>query len=99
MKASLLCSVTLFASAAFAFPANLFTNDISDAQLAQINELVANITQNLAKPQTANVKRQFDADAQRVDTTGEHAYVRYPFRREEDTMTTNASDVASTWSQ
>ncbi|KAH7411947.1 hypothetical protein DE146DRAFT_259165 [Phaeosphaeria sp. MPI-PUGE-AT-0046c] len=74
MKASLLCSATLFGSAALAFPANLFTNDISDETLAQINALVANITDNLAKPQTTNVKRQFDADAQRVDTTGEHAY-------------------------
>jgi hypothetical protein len=75
MKASLLYSATLFASAAFAFPRNLFKNDISDETLAQITELAANITQTLAKPQIANTKRQFDADAQRVDTTGDHAYV------------------------
>lgn len=75
MKSSLLYSATLFASAAFAFPSNLFKNDISDETLAQITELAANITQTLAKPQIANTKRQFDADAQRVDTTGDHAYV------------------------
>lgn len=76
MKTSLFFSATLLASSAFAFPAHLLHNDISDETLAQINALVANITENLAKPELANVKRQFDADAQRIDITGDHAWVR-----------------------
>jgi hypothetical protein len=78
MKASLLCSATIFSLAAFAFPTNLLNNDINDDALAEITELAAKITKE------AETKRQlgsgilppgFDADAQRVSTAGEHRYV------------------------
>jgi hypothetical protein len=81
MKASILCSVALFSWAAFAFPANLLNNfpaDLSDEALAEVTELAAKITREV------ETKRQlgasilppgFDADAQRISTTGDHRYV------------------------
>jgi hypothetical protein len=76
MKVSLFCSTTLFSLAAFAFPANLLKGDISDEALAEITELAAKITRDAeAKQQFGHVKRAFDADAQRVSTTGDHRYV------------------------
>jgi hypothetical protein len=78
MRASLLCSATIFSLAAFAFPTNLLNNDLSDDALAEITELAAKITKE------AETKRQlgsailppgFDADAQLVSNTGEHRYV------------------------
>ena len=77
MKASLLFS-TLFTLRAFAFPSALLKGDISSAELQKITELAEKIS-------TASRKRQlglnildlgFDAETQRVDTTGEHEYVR-----------------------
>jgi hypothetical protein len=77
MKASLLCSATLFSLATFAFPANLIKNDISEDTLAELTSLAAKITQDFeTKQQQGNVKRAFDAKAQRISTTGDHAYVR-----------------------
>ena len=81
MKASILCGATLFSLATFAFPANLLDNldkDISAEQLAEITELAAKISNEV------QTKRQlgasilppgFDAKAQRISTTGDHAYV------------------------
>lgn len=78
MKFSTLCSVSLFAVSAFAFPANLLNNDISDETLAEITGLVEKVKRE------ADVKRQlgvgiikpgFDANAQRISTSGEHRYV------------------------
>jgi len=86
MKASILCA-TLFSSAVLAFPANLLNNlpaDLSDEGLAEITELAAKITRavedmpaNLAKRQlgASILPPGFDADAQRISTTGEHRYV------------------------
>jgi hypothetical protein len=80
MKVSVLYSVSLFVSAALAFPANLLNGDISDETLAEINGLVAKIKRE------AETKRQlglgvlkpgFDADAQRISTTGDHRYVSF----------------------
>jgi hypothetical protein len=77
MKASFLCSATLFSLATFAFPANLLSNDISEDTLVQITALAAKITRDLeTKQDTGNVKRGFNADAQRISTTGEYRYVR-----------------------
>ena len=78
MKFSTLCSASLFAASAFAFPANLLNKDISDETLAEITGLVEKIKRE------ADVKRQlgtgvfkpgFDANAQRISTSGEHRYV------------------------
>jgi hypothetical protein len=78
MKASLLCSATLFSLATFAFPANLLSNDISDDTLADIAVLVAKIKRAAEeRPDASNVKRGFNADAQRISTTGDHQYVRH----------------------
>jgi hypothetical protein len=82
MKISLFCSATLFSLATFAFPANLLKGDISDEALAEITELAAKIRRDAeAKQQSGNVKRAFDADAQRVSTTGDHRYVCPPCRK------------------
>ncbi|KAH5199459.1 hypothetical protein HBI46_227220 [Parastagonospora nodorum] len=76
MKVSVLCSATLFSLATFAFPANLLNKDISEDTLAEITALAAKITRDAeAKKNGANVKRGFNADAQRVSTTGEHKYI------------------------
>jgi hypothetical protein len=84
MKASIVCSATLFSLGAFAFPANLLNNlpaDLSDEGLAEITELAAKISREVEAMET---KRQlgasilppgFDADAQRISITGEHRYV------------------------
>ncbi|KAH3905278.1 hypothetical protein HBI56_209750 [Parastagonospora nodorum] len=76
MKVSVLCSAALFSLATFAFPANLLNKDISEDALAEIAALAAKITRDAeAKQNGANVKRGFNADAQRVSTTGEHKYI------------------------
>jgi hypothetical protein len=87
MKASIVCSATLFSWAAFAFPANLLNNlpaDLSDEGLAEITELAAKITRAVEEMPANLAKRQlgasilppgFDADAQRISITGEHRYV------------------------
>ncbi|KAF7454776.1 hypothetical protein A1F99_020340 [Pyrenophora tritici-repentis] len=85
MKLSLLCSATLFTLATYAFPANLLNNDLSAEALAEITEIAAKITRE------AETKRQlgasilppgFDADAQRISTTGKWRYVRGSIGRE-----------------
>jgi hypothetical protein len=77
MRASLICSATLFPLASFAFPANLLSGDISEDALAEITALAAKIHRDTeVKRDFSNVKRAFNADAQRVSTTGKHAYVR-----------------------
>ncbi|CAN9081888.1 unnamed protein product [Alternaria alternata] len=76
MKASLLCSATLFSLATFAFPANLLSNDISDDTLADIAVLAAKIKRAAEeRPDASNVKRGFNADAQRISTSGDHQYI------------------------
>jgi hypothetical protein len=77
MKTSLFWSASLFASA-FAFPASLLNKDISDDQLAEITALAAKVKAEIQSNETrGNVKRLgFNADAQRVDTTGQWEYVR-----------------------
>ena len=76
MKVSLICSATLFPLITFAFPANLLKNDIGEGALAEITDLVAKITRAAEmKRQSGLGKRAFDADAQRVSTTGQHVYV------------------------
>ncbi|EMD94579.1 hypothetical protein COCC4DRAFT_66246 [Bipolaris maydis ATCC 48331] len=82
MKTSILYTASLCITAAVAFPANLLNNgDISSETLAEINSIVARIEREAA---AASEKRQlgfglvkpgFDADAQRVDTTGAHQYI------------------------
>lgn len=80
MKASILSSVTLFALATFAFPANLLKGDISEATLAEITSLTEKITRDLEiKRQGGHVKRAFSAEAQRISTTGDHRYVCIQF--------------------
>jgi hypothetical protein len=76
MKVSLVCSATLFSLATLAFPANLLKGDISDATLAEITALTEKITRDLeTKQQGGHVKRAFNAEAQRLSTTGDHKYV------------------------
>jgi hypothetical protein len=77
MKASFLYSATLFSLATFAFPTNLLNKDISEDTLAEITALASKITREAETNRRAsNVKRGFNADAQRVSTTGDHKYVR-----------------------
>ncbi|CAI6339849.1 unnamed protein product [Periconia digitata] len=77
MRVSVLCSATLFSWATFAFPANLLNGDISEATLAEITSLTQKITRDLeAQRQGSHVKRSFNAEAQRIDTTGEHRYIK-----------------------
>lgn len=76
MKVSVLCGATLFSLATFAFPASMLKGDISDATLAEITALTERIARDLeSKRSGAHVKRAFDAEAQRISTTGDHKYV------------------------
>jgi hypothetical protein len=77
MMKTLLLFSTFFALQAFAFPSALLRYDLSSVELQRITELADKIA-------TASRKRQagldilnvgFDADAQKVDTSGEHEYV------------------------
>ena len=81
MKLSLLYSATLLCTATFAFPASLLNGDMSPEQLAQISSLAERISR---EAHTQKTKRQaglgllkpgFDAEKQRVSTTGAHRYV------------------------
>ena len=76
MKSSFIFS-TLFCLQALAFPASLLNGDISAAELQKITDLAEKIAHQSKKRQAGldilNVG--FDAGAQRVDTTGNHAYV------------------------
>lgn len=77
MRASLICSATLFSLASFAFPANFLKEDISEDMLTEITALATKIYREAeVERDFGNVKRAFNADAQRVSTTGNHAYVR-----------------------
>ena len=50
--------------------------DISDATLAEITALTERIARDLESRRSgAHVKRAFDAEAQRISTTGDHRYV------------------------
>ncbi|CAN9092107.1 unnamed protein product [Alternaria alternata] len=76
MKVSVLCGATLFSLATFAFPASMLKGDISDATLAEITALTERIARDLESRRSgAHVKRAFDAEAQRISTTGDHKYV------------------------
>ncbi|CAN9232564.1 unnamed protein product [Alternaria alternata] len=76
MKFSVLCGATLFSLATFAFPASMLKGDISDATLAEITALTERIARDLeSKRSGAHVKRAFDAEAQRISTTGDHKYI------------------------
>lgn len=76
MKASLLFT-TLFSLQALAFPAALLNGDISADELAKITKLADKIASESRKRQNGLniVNVGFDAKAQKVDTTGSHAYV------------------------
>lgn len=79
MKVSVLCSVTLFSLATFAFPASMLKGDISKTTLAEITALTERISRDLeSKRSGAHVKRAFNAEAQRISTTGDHKYVSSP---------------------
>lgn len=84
MRASTICSATLFSLVSFAFPANF--QDISEDSLAEITALAAKISREVEVKRNVG-KRAFDADAQRVSTTGEHAYVRSPMISHETSLT------------
>jgi hypothetical protein len=81
MKASILCDVVFFSWVAFAFPANLLNNlpaDLSDEALAEVTELAAKITREVETKRQLGASilpPSFDADAQRISTTGDHRYV------------------------
>ncbi|CAN9089997.1 unnamed protein product [Alternaria alternata] len=76
MKVSVLCGAILFSLATFAFPASMLKGDISDATLAEITALTERIARDLeSKRSGAHVKRAFDAEAQRISTTGDHKYI------------------------
>ncbi|PVH93262.1 Cloroperoxidase [Periconia macrospinosa] len=72
MRVSLICSATLFPLACFAFPA--IKREISEDTLAQYAALAAKISREV-EVKRGPTRRAFDADAQRISTTGEHAYV------------------------
>jgi hypothetical protein len=76
MKASLFLS-TVFAFQAFAFPAALLNGGLSAEDLAKITELALNISAQHEKRQLGLgiFEPGFDAKAQKIETTGTHAYV------------------------
>jgi hypothetical protein len=77
MRASLICSVALSPLASFAFPSNLLRGDISEEALAEITALATKIQRDTEEKRSfSKGKRAFNADAQRISTTGKHAYVR-----------------------
>ncbi|KAF3003438.1 hypothetical protein E8E13_001966 [Curvularia kusanoi] len=65
-------SATLFSLAAFAFPSNF--KDISEDTLAELTELAARISRE-SEVKLDSTKRALNSDAQRIDTTGDHAYI------------------------
>ncbi|EUC31640.1 hypothetical protein COCCADRAFT_6478 [Bipolaris zeicola 26-R-13] len=76
MKASVLCSATLFSLATFAFPASMLKGDISRTTLVEITALTERISRDLeSKRSGAHVKRAFNAEAQRISTSGDHRYI------------------------
>jgi hypothetical protein len=84
MKASLLCSATLFSISVFAFPTSLINGDLSEDAFAEISALVAKITREVeTKRQLGIIKPGFNADAQRISNTGKYQYVCGPIEVEE----------------
>jgi hypothetical protein len=78
MRISIICSAILFSLPCFSFPANL--RDISEETLAEYTALAAKISSQLEVKRDPS-KRAF-SEAQRISTTGEHAYVcRLPNHR------------------
>jgi hypothetical protein len=85
MKTSTLTSVVLFSLATFAFPSNLLKNDAllnTDAfldkdALLEIDALVAKIRRESKTKRQLDLisKPGFDANAQRVSTSGKHQYI------------------------
>ena len=73
MRASLICSATFFALGCFSFPT--FQRDISEETLAEYAALAAKISREAGVKRDSS-KRAFNSDAQRISTTGVHAYVR-----------------------
>lgn len=73
MRASFICSATLFSLACFSFPTN--KGDISEDTLAEYAALAAKISRE-SEVKRDSSRRASDADAQRISTTGKHAYVR-----------------------
>jgi hypothetical protein len=64
-------------------PANLLSNDLSEDALADITVLAVKIKREAeARPDTSNVKRGFNADAQRISISGDHQYVRHLLQEE-----------------
>jgi len=70
MRFSIICSAIFFSLPCFSFPANL--RDISEESLAEYTALAARISSQLEAKRDPS-KRAF-SDAQRISTTGEHAY-------------------------
>ncbi|KAI4593977.1 hypothetical protein KJ359_008765 [Pestalotiopsis sp. 9143b] len=78
MRLSLFSGVALLALRATAFPASALNSDLSEEDLARINDLAAKITADVKAKRIAGIdaiKPGFDADAQRPDTTGDHAWI------------------------
>jgi hypothetical protein len=78
MRASLIYTATLFSLGCLSFPTTI-TGDISEDTLAEYVALAEKITREAEVKRGSSSKRAFNADAQRIDTTGEHAYVRTRF--------------------
>lgn len=72
MRASLFYSATLFSLACFSFPT--FQGDISEETLAEYAALAAKISREAGVKHDSS--KRGVTDAQRISTTGEHAYVR-----------------------
>ncbi|CAI6341405.1 unnamed protein product [Periconia digitata] len=72
MKAFLIYPATLFSLSCFAFPGN--HGDISEDTVAEYAALAAKIARQ-SEVKRDSSKRAFDADAQRISTTGAHAYI------------------------
>lgn len=73
MRASLICSATLYSLKCFSFSTN--HGDTSENTLADYVALAAKIARESEVKRDSSI-RAFDADAQRISTTGKHAYVR-----------------------
>jgi hypothetical protein len=76
MKTSLLLT-TIFGLQALAFPAALMNGEVSASELERITELANKIATESKKRQAGLniVDVGFDAKAQKIDTSGDHAYV------------------------
>ena len=79
MKSSILLSA-IFGLQTLAFPAALMKGDLSADELARITELTEKIASASRKRQLGLnvVSLGFDAKTQKVDISGDHAYVSVP---------------------